>query len=189
MAIACIGWGSLVWNPENLPTRGPWFIDGPLLPIEFARQSGDDRITLVLIRKKSFPLVRSLWTVLSLTDLDEAREALRDREGIPKKNVDKDIGVWKNKDQSPKDEIKKCIGAWAKPLRLEAVIWTDLPPKFQGVNRRLPTAGEVVSHLSALNDLKRKNAEHYIRMAPRQIDTDYRREIESQLHWTPYEAT
>lgn len=37
--IAIIGWGSLVWDPRDLPIESPWHDDGPELPIEFARIS------------------------------------------------------------------------------------------------------------------------------------------------------
>lgn len=85
MLIGCLGWGSLVWNQRELPVRGPWFVDGPFLPIEFARLSNDERITLVLVEDR--PLVRSLWNVMDVAGLDDAREALRKREGIPQSNV------------------------------------------------------------------------------------------------------
>jgi hypothetical protein len=48
--IACIGWGSLIWDMRNLNVDGNWHADGPLLPIEFARQSRDGRITLVIVQ-------------------------------------------------------------------------------------------------------------------------------------------
>lgn len=185
MLIACLGWGSLFWNPRHLPVRGTWFADGPFLPIEFARQSKDHRITLVIVPES--PLVRSLWTVLFLTDLDKAREALREREGIFKKNLDIHIGVYIHGSHSAKNEIEARIDSWMKPLMLDAVIWTNLPPKFNGMDNKISTADEVVEYLSTLEYSGRKNAEHYVRMAPRQIDTDYRRYIEAKLHWTPYD--
>ncbi len=81
MTIACLGWGSLIWDPRELPVLRTWFEDGPLLPIEFARESDDGRITLVLAEDQ--PLVRSRWALMNVADRAAAREAVRRREGIP----------------------------------------------------------------------------------------------------------
>jgi hypothetical protein len=70
-------------------------------------------------------------------------------------------------------------------MALDVVIWTALPPKFRGENGKMPSADDVITHLSDLRHEKRKHAEQYIRMTPRQIDTNYRRQIEVALHWTP----
>ena len=50
MTIACVGWGSLIWDPRELPILRTWFEDGPLLPIEFARES-DLRCQLIPLKK------------------------------------------------------------------------------------------------------------------------------------------
>lgn len=184
MKIACLGWGSLVWDPDTLPLRGPWFPDGPFLPIEFARQSKDGRITLVIVRNRAVPPVRSLWAMMDTNDISHAKEALCEREGIPETKIDQLIGCWiKGREINREDNIVFTISSWAERMGLDAVIWTDLPPKFNNENDRVPTIEEVLNYLSSLDPAKRKKAEQYIRMTPVQVDTDYRRKIIEKLNW------
>ena len=45
--IVCLGWGSLIWRPGDLPVVD-WRDDGPAVSVEFVRESQDRRLTLVL---------------------------------------------------------------------------------------------------------------------------------------------
>jgi hypothetical protein len=179
--IACLGWGSLVWDPRDLPVQRQWFTDGPFVQVEFLRQSRDGRMTLVL--DPSASPVRSLWAVMNMTVLDEAGEALRKREDIPESNAAKHIRAWSKGGIGP--GLVLDLPQWAESRGINSVVWTALPPKFDDKNRRVPTVQEVVSYLSGLTGRTRDNAEQYIRYAPRQIDTPYRRRIEAALQWTP----
>lgn len=175
--IACLGWGSLVWDPRELPIQRHWFEDGPFIKIEFARQSNDGRITLV-IEETAAP-VRTLWALMDATDVALAKEALRQREGKPKAEH---IADWKRGNASP--PTIPSLAEWAEAHGIESVIWTALPSKFEGKDNKTPTIEEVLGHLRRLEGAKRDNSERYIRLAPRQIDTAYRRRIEAELGWT-----
>jgi hypothetical protein len=181
--IACLGWGSLVWDPRGLPVKGAWFEDGPFVPVEFARQSDDGRITLI-IESNARP-VRCLWAAMNASDIQSAREALRSREGIHPKNELKHIGSWSTGDASP--ELMPGLPEWAMSRSVQHIVWTALPPKFNGEDRT-PACEEVVDYLSGLVGEQCSNAERYVRFAPNQIDTAYRRRIEVALQWTPLEA-
>ncbi len=178
--IACLGWGSLVWDPRDLPIHRQWFEDGPLVRAEFLRESKDKRITLVLHKDASF--VRSLWALMRVASLAEAREKLALREGIKDTRVTQDIGTWSQ--GSPEVPCIVGLTAWAASRGIEHVVWTDLPPKFADTVNRVPTEDEVVKHLASLKGPTRDVAEQYIRRTPRQVDTLYRRAIEAKLGWT-----
>ena len=174
--IACLGWGSLIWDPRNLPIQRYWFDDGPLIPLEFARQSRDDRITLV-ISPEARP-VRSLWTLMDSDSLEDAKKQLQQREGTENPEY---IGHWSREQTSP-IEIP-MLSEWALVRNIDSVIWTALRPNVNG--NRHPSVEDVIRHLRALSGTARDAAEKYVRRAPRQIDTAYRRRIEAELRWLP----
>jgi hypothetical protein len=151
--------------------------------VEFLRQSRDGRLTLVLDQSAS--PVRSLWAVMDTANLDEAKEALRKREDIPGPNVSKHIKAWARGEAAPALIIE--LPSWAESRGIDAVVWTALPPKFKAKNGDAPTIDEAVRYLGELTGEERERAEKYIRFAPQQIDTPYRRKIEAELRWTSRE--
>jgi hypothetical protein len=178
MKIACLGWGSLIWDSGSLPIQREWFKDGPFAPVEFTRQSSDGRITLV-VQPGASP-VRLLWAHMLPTDVQTATEALRDRERIPRDNWTSKIGSWQQ-GQTATDNIPE-LSKWAEGHCLDAVVWTALGPTFDGRDT-VPSVDQVIEYLRGLTGTTRDNAKRYIERAPRQIDTEYRRRIEAALGW------
>ena len=72
--IAYLGWGSLVWQPDGLPVRGQWLADGPTVCVEFLRQSGNGRLTLVMHAAAS--AVTSFWVEAGTDDEGDAKADL-----------------------------------------------------------------------------------------------------------------
>jgi len=179
MAIACLGWGSLIWNPRELPIQRQWFEDGPMIRAEFLRWSKTGAITLVL--HDTGTKVRSLWAVMDTNDVAVAQKALAVREGVGKK-LDR-IGVWNASQPSP--DLITDLPEWAAARGISSVIWTALKPKFRDEEGEVPSAEQVLAHLRELRGAERVVAERYIRRTPRQTDTAYRRAIEAEIGWTP----
>lgn len=169
--IVCLGWGSLIWSPEPLPVVGEWQRDGPSLPIEFARELKDGRVTLVIAPGAKRSCV--LWSRLCVSDVDCAKILLARREGIEPERIKRSIGHWP--DGQSDDQIQQIVADWAKarehpPL---AVIWTALKPGMKAArklgNCEKPTREQVVAHLQTLSGCERQRAEQYVRLTPKQI--------------------
>ena len=141
--IACLGWGSLIWDPRNLNSNANWREDGPLVPIEFTRQSANGRLTLV-IEPTALPL-RVLWTTMATNSLESAINNLSKRENTTRKY----IGSWQQAAPSP-DQIPD-LAHWASLKGLDAVIWTALPPSFNNKDGVSPSVQEAIQYLKTLD--------------------------------------
>lgn len=179
--IGCLGWGSLIWDRRDLPIRGTWFDDGPLLPIEFARESSNRRITLVICPVND--RVRACWTLMETGDLGTAKRCLAAREGIEEKDIERVLGFWEAASGNFHGAAAEDIAKWAQTKSLDAVVWTNLEFGLKARRGTLPSLDDILNHLRRLPDAQRRLAEEYIRNAPAQIDTLYRRRIEGEFGW------
>lgn len=125
--------------------------------------------------------VQSLWARMDVDPLPVARKRLAKREGTCVTS----IGFW-SEGNPPPGSVPE-LDKWAEENGVDGVVWTALPPKFRG-NSEMPAVEEVVTYLRTLTGCRRHRAEEYIRKAPQQIDTAYRRRIERELHWVPIET-
>ena len=208
--IACLGWGSLIWDLGDLPveqrnnelpdppwarcTHGPggsigdWQTDGPPVRVEFLRRSGCRicrtdcrRGPLTLVLSETVDRVPSLWARMTVETLDAAVTALARRERLTGRGVGTNVGRW-SRDQADPVQIPG-LGVWASGRNdIDHVIWTALGPKFKG--NAPPTENEAFEYLDGLSGDHRRRAEEYVRCAPPQVNTAYRRRIVDGLGWT-----
>jgi hypothetical protein len=210
MKIAILGWGSLVWKPGSLSTKGVWNPNGPRLPVEFARISKGDagpRLTLVLVPDVSD--VTTLWIESSCPSREEAMQDLARREGVSTIDrvgyVEAGEGALSTRSRlgsivaaepatggaRQKEvltlQLLERIDRWRQLLRIDAVIWTDLASNFEAkAGHGAFTAANAASYLQGLRDSgSAAEAKEYIRRAPSQVRTAVRDEVEAELGWTP----
>lgn len=179
MEIACLGWGSLIWKPGSLNLASEWKYDGPELPIEFARESLDGRITLVLV--EGFKKSSALWALLNVENIEAAKSALAKREGVAEHNVKYSIGYWDANSGTSSGKCSDEIVIWAKEKGLDGVVWTNLKYGFRATRDMLPTINDIEVHLNSLSGTQRSLAKEYVRKAPRQVKTQFRDDLERIL--------
>ena len=172
--------GSLVWDLRELPIRRPWLDDGPPVRVEFARESNDGRVTLVL--DPSARPVRSLWAFRDATVVEAARRHLGRGEQIPKRRWPDLIGAWPGESRACMLGLKE----WARARKLDSVVWTALGSTLRVEGTSFET--QVLRHVQSLCETKRDEAERYVRRAPGEIDTVVRQRIEEELKWLASDA-
>jgi len=158
-----------------LDLRSRWHRDGPLLPVEFARISSGDRLTLVIHPPSRNQ--QTYWAVAASEDLAQVRENLRKRE---KTHIDlihsaSADGVFSD---GVADSVKALISAWLRQKpNLSGCVWTGLSSNWE--NAYSPEAA--VAYLRGLSDPA--SARTYVQTTPPQIQTEARSLIRSQLGW------
>ena len=182
MKIACLAWGSLVWDPRTLPRAGSFRDDGVRLPIEFSRVSLDGRVTLII--DPTAPQIRSLWAPLAVDSLDAAIEQLGRREGIVPDRWSDWVGRHALGEPVPEGPHFRDLDSWLGERSLDAVVWTALPGRQPGGEETLPTLETLLAHLGSLSGEALSRAERYVRRTPRVVQTPRRARFEAELGWT-----
>jgi hypothetical protein len=174
-----------VWDPRELSAGAAFAPDGPLLPIEFCRVSGDGRLTLVV--DEDYGIACKTYSAPSaLHSLDEAIENLRLREGMPGA---REVGFvvaasGKQSDVATQrhPEAIATIAAWVAANGYDAAIWTALASNFGehgkgGEPFSVTAATRYLERLAGQDAAKFARALDYIRKAPPEVDTPVRDEV------------
>ena len=186
MNIAVIGYGSLIWDLDDLKPKvtGPWHRGaGPAMPVEFSRVSPKRKQALVLVIQQDVPNMSATSYIMSTrTTLDEAIEDLAARE---RTNLDH-IGYAERdgaRSFSRNKGVAETVTNWLTEVEIDAAVWTDLDGNFDD------HIGETFSHEAGLAYLRTLSGQslfeawQYITYAPSETDTPFRRFLSEDKWW------
>jgi hypothetical protein len=179
LKIGILAWGSLLW--EERPTfdeqhEKEWYLDGPVLKLEFSRKSSSRQgaLTLVIDDKNGTPTTVA-WCLSKRQSVDDAICDLQHREGttiqkIGRVRLPDDLSA----PQSP------IITAWANGKDLDAVIWTALTSNFQNKTKKGFSVDAAVEYIKSLAPCGKAKAAEYVWRAPEFVQTPVRNALQQE---------
>lgn len=175
MKIVILGWGSLIWDPRELPREGAWLQPGPILPIEFSRVSSDARLTLVIdpSRQENLP---TRYVLSPRADINDAIADLKNREGTSARKIGF-VDLLHNHHHAASEPIAQTIQEWATHTDIEGVVWTDLQSNFEDETGNPFSLESAERYLRTLPKTVAEKARKYIDNAPAEVNTPLRRHL------------
>ena len=152
MPIVILGWGSLIWDPRELPREGVWEVGGPTLPIEFSRVSKDARLTLVVDRAAGVDVV-TRFVCSPRTLIEDVIDDLAKREGTPKTRVSfVDLASNRSSADSVASHAPTCatVRAWTEARQFSGAVWTALEANFRNETGLEFSVENAIGYLRAL---------------------------------------
>lgn len=183
MAVAVIGWGSLIWCPGNLRIKARWRPDGPTLPIEFARISRDRRLTLVIL-----PGAReqpTYWALSEFQNRDDARQNLKERERSKLSHIHW-LTAQHHHPEVPLLVVQRVRDWLALQKGVDAAIWTGLTTNWKEKRGRDFTPADAEHYLKELESERDRaatayeRAREYLENTPSLIQTNVRRAMQKK---------
>lgn len=171
MAFAVIGFGSLLWDPQDLApfglSRELWHDDGPVFPLEFSWISKRRHGALTLVIDGNGSPCTTYWIELDDAHWDAVYSILRRRES----QIDWVDGAG----ESPSDARHRSVWEWvqAHPM-VGRAIWTSLAANFAdevGQPFSVAHALTYLAHLEETDPTGFASARTYIYEAPPQTQT------------------
>ncbi len=183
--IAILGWGSLLWDLDDLEPKvaGGWAMRaGPSLPMEFSRVSPKRLMGLVVALDPLDGVACATHAIRSRrTRRAEAIADLAARERAPEQRIG-----WAEADgrgASRLPEVARTVSDWCAAAGWDAAVWTDLEPNFHGMTGKRFSIPAGIAHLRELQGANLAEAHRYIRSAPLGTRTPLRRALASDAWW------
>lgn len=184
--VVIIGWGSLLWDLDNLEhhVSDKWACDaGPCLPLEFVRVSPKrlQALTVVIDHDHGVPC-RTSYIRSRRNDPLEAVGDLAARERADPLNIGY-VDVRSASRRSRHGDVPDIVAAWLEVKGYRAAVWTDLSGNFAETTGKPYSLEGAVEYLAALEGRSRVEAKRYIDSAPGAINTPLRCLLDSHPWW------
>jgi hypothetical protein len=184
--VAIIGWGSLIWDLDDLAPKvdGPWWMEaGPPLPLEFSRISPKRLMSLVVVIDPEHGEPCPTHAIASLRDepaLAAVDLAARERAPLARIGVhDAETGTSRASDP----RMARAVADWCAATGARGAVWTDLPRNFAETTGRPFSVPAGLRYLETLRGPAAAEARRYIGGAPATTDTPLRRALARAPWW------
>lgn len=181
--VAILGWGSLIWDLDDLAPHvaGGWAMSGgPALPLEFSRISPKRRLGLVACIDPGRGAPCPTHAIASARgEAEAAREDLARRERAPLER----IGFHCARSGRGAGRAADLVAEWCAATGARGAVWTDLRPNFEAHAGAPFEIARGEAWLQGLQGESRDEAVRYIENAPRETDTPMRRHLSGRDWW------
>ncbi len=180
---AVIGWGSLIWDLENLAphVEGDWAMGaGPVIPLEFSRVSPKRKMGLVVCIDETHGVGCPTHVIASRRRaIDEVFDDLARRERAPEEM----IGAICRATARRAGVAAEIVGDWCADNGFRGAVWTSLPANFHEVTGEAFSLARGEAYLRGLSGASLDEAVRYIENAPALTDTPLRRRLSNRDWW------
>ncbi|MFQ5624857.1 MAG: hypothetical protein ACE5FS_15850 [Paracoccaceae bacterium] len=185
MRIAVLGWGSLLWDLDDLAPKvaGDWQMrGGPELPMEFSRVSPKRRQALVVCLDPDHGSPCPTHAIASVRHtLAEAVADLAARERAPLHRIGHADREGGGRGRMP--EVMEAVAGWCARTGWDGAVWTDLEPNFHEKAGAAFSVASGVAYLRTLSGESLAEAHRYITRAPETTQTPLRRALSQDAWW------
>jgi len=185
--IAIIGWGSLVWDLDDLAPKvtGGWAMaGGPRLPLEFSRISPKRLMSLVVVIDPDHGADCPSHAIASVRDdIHDAAEDLRARERAGDIARIGAVCAVTGFSRGAHPAIVARVADWCAQTGARGAVWTDLPRNFKAETGQPFSVDAGLAYLRALTGASAAEARRYIDGAPAATDTPLRRRLAREPWW------
>ena len=183
---AILGWGSLIWDLENLAphVRGDWAMGaGPALPMEFTRVSQKRIGALVVCLDANHGDPCTTHAITSVrSEINSAIDDLARREHTRKQWIGA-VCLASGHANGTSPEAVEGVRRWCLAEGWAGAVWTDLPSNFEDNLGEVFSVPRAISYLRGLTGDSLDEAVRYIEKAPLATDTPLRRALANDDWW------